>query len=44
MLTSSKETEEWIGKPIVLKLDQTEFEGKQVSCIRISPDLDLGLK
>ena len=44
MLTSSKETEKWIGKPIVLKLDQTEYEGKQVSCIRISSALDLGLK
>lgn len=44
MLIASKETEKWIGKPIVLKLDQTEFEGKQVNCLRVVPELDLGIK
>jgi hypothetical protein len=43
MLTSSKETANWIGKAITLKYDQTEFEGKQVNCLRVASELDLGI-
>jgi hypothetical protein len=44
LLASSKETTNWLGKTITLKFDQTEFEGKQVNCLRVVPELDLGIK
>ena len=31
------ETEDWIGKKVLLKADKTTFSGKLVPCIRVEP-------
>ena len=34
-ITGSEESDDWIGRPIVLFPDTTDYQGKRVDCIRI---------